>query len=90
MIFRLILGLLLGYMVYRVVRKLREMFTIAGPTQQAPKMPQPDVLVQDPVCGTFIPRQEALKFTKDGQDYFFCSEGCLKRFRRGGVNLVKE
>jgi len=90
MIFRLLVGLVLGYVVYRVVRKLKEMFTIAGPTQQAPKMPQPDVLVQDPVCGTFIPRQEALKFTKDGQDYFFCSEGCLKRFRRGGVKLVKE
>ena len=90
MIFRLILGLLLGYVVYRVVRKIREMFTIAGPTQQAPKMPESDVLVQDPVCGTFIPRQEALKLTKDGQDYFFCSEGCLKRFRRGGVKLVKE
>ena len=90
MIFRLLLGLALGYVVYRVVRKLREMFTFAGPTQKAPKMPQPDVLVQDPVCGTFIPRQEALKFTKDGQDYFFCSEGCLKRFRRGGVKLVKE
>jgi len=90
MILRLLLGLALGYVVYRVVRKLREMFTIPGPTQQAPKMPQPDILVQDPVCGTFIPRQEALKFTKDGQDYFFCSEGCLKRFRRGGVKLVKE
>jgi uncharacterized protein len=90
MILRLIFGLLLGYVVYRVVRKLKEMFTLSGPTQQAPKMPQPDVLVQDPICGTFIPRQEALKFTKDGQDYFFCSEGCLKRFRRGDVNLVKE
>jgi uncharacterized protein len=90
MILRLIFGLLLGYVVYRVVRKLKEMFTLSGPTQQSPKMPQPDVLVQDPICGTFIPRQEALKFTKDGQDYFFCSEGCLKRFRRGDVNLVKE
>jgi uncharacterized protein len=91
MIWRLILGLALGYVAYRVVRKLKEMFTVTGPTQQAPKVPQPDVLVQDPVCGTFIPRQEALKLTKDGQDYFFCSEGCLKRFQRGGgVKFVKE
>ncbi len=91
MIWRLILGVALGYVVYRVVRRLKEMFTLSGPTQHGPQMPQPDVLVQDPVCGTFIPRQEALKFTKDGQDYFFCSEGCLKRFQRGGgVKLVKE
>jgi uncharacterized protein len=84
MFFRLILGLALGYMAYRVYRRLKEMFTLAGQTRQAPKVPEPDVLVQDPVCQTFIPRQEALKITKNGQDYFFCSEGCLKRFQRGG------
>ena len=28
--------------------------------------------------------REALKAVKDGQDYFFCSEGCLKRFLRHG------
>jgi uncharacterized protein len=84
MFFRLILGLALGYMAYRVYRRLKEMFTLTGQTRQAPKVPEPDVLVQDPVCQTFIPRQEALKITKNGQDYFFCSEGCLKRFQRGG------
>jgi YHS domain-containing protein len=90
MLWRLILGLALGYMVYRVVRKLREMFTLTGRTQQSPKVPEPDVLVQDPICGTFIPRQEALKLTKDGQEHFFCSEGCLKRFQRGGsVDTIK-
>lgn len=84
MLIRLILGLLLGYVAYRLVRRLKEMFTLTGQNRQAPKMPEPDVLVQDPVCQTFIPRQEALKLTKDGQEFFFCSEGCLKRFQRGG------
>jgi|UniRef100_A0A7C3ZCS3 YHS domain-containing protein len=84
MLFRLILGLILGYVAYRVVRRIKEAFNLSGQSPQAPKVPQPDVLVQDPVCQTFIPRQEALKFTKDGQDYFFCSEGCLKRFQRAG------
>jgi YHS domain-containing protein len=90
MLFRLILGLVLGYMAYRVIRRLKEMFTLTGQTQQAPKVPEPDVLVKDPVCQTFIPRQEALKFTKDGQEYFFCSEGCLKRFQRGGGDKVEK
>jgi Cu+-exporting ATPase len=48
------------------------------------KGPEPDVLVQDPVCQTYIPRKEALKTEKDGKAYYFCSEGCLKRFRRSG------
>jgi uncharacterized protein len=90
MFFRLILGLALGYMAYRVFRRLKEMFTLTGQTRQAPKVPEPDVLVQDPVCQTFIPRQEALKLTKNGQDYFFCSEGCLKRFQRGGGDKVEK
>lgn len=84
MFFRLILGLVLGYVIYRVVRRLLGMFTLTGQAPQPPKVPQPDILVQDPVCKTFIPRQEALKLTKDGQEHFFCSEGCLKRFQRGG------
>ncbi len=84
MLWRLIVGLALGYVIYRVVRRLKTLFTLTGPMSRGPQMPQPDVLVQDPVCKTFIPRQDALKLTRDGQDYFFCSEGCLKRFQREG------
>ncbi len=90
MLFRLILGLALGYMAYRVLRRLKEMFTLTGQSQHAPKVPEPDVLVKDPVCQTFIPRQEALKLTKGGQEYFFCSEGCLKRFQRGGGDKAEK
>jgi YHS domain-containing protein len=91
MLFRLILGLALGYLAYRVIRRIKEAFNLGlGQTPQAPKVPEPDVLVQDPVCRTFIPRQEALKLTKDGQEYFFCSEGCLKRFQRGGGKTIQQ
>jgi YHS domain-containing protein len=82
---RLIGGLILGYLIYLVVRKVAYSL---GLWPEAPrpvgKDREPDVLVQDPVCQTFIPRKEALKAEKDGKVYFFCSEGCLKRFRRGG------
>lgn len=78
----LIFGLILGYLLYRVIRKLNEMFGLPGGASRGSPSPQTDVLVQDPVCKTFIPRQDALRLTKDGQEYFFCSEGCLKRFQR--------
>ena len=84
---RLIGGLILGYLIYLVVKKVAQSL---GLWPQAPrplsKDREPDVLVQDPVCQTFIPRKEALKAEKDGKVYFFCSEGCLKRFMRGGSN----
>ena len=64
-------------------------FTVSlGLWPQAPKPleknREADVLVQDPVCKTFIPRREALKAERDGTTYFFCSEGCLKRFLSSG------
>lgn len=79
--FRLLLGLGLGYLGYVIIKQVARSL---GLWPQAPKPldeeGEPDVLVQDPVCKTFIPRREALRSEKDGATYFFCSEGCLKRF----------
>jgi YHS domain-containing protein len=84
---RLLGGLILGYLIYLVVKKVAQSLGLWPQAPRAvPKRQEPDVLVQDPVCQTFIPRKEALKAEKDGKAYFFCSEGCLKRFLRGGKN----
>jgi YHS domain-containing protein len=83
---RLLFGLGLGYLGYWAIKKVAGSL---GLWPQAPKPledREPDVLVQDPVCKTFIPRRDALKTQKDGKDYFFCSEGCLKRFLSGSRN----
>jgi YHS domain-containing protein len=83
---RLLLGLLLGYLGYLIIRKVAQALGLwpQAPLPGSRRDQEPDVLVQDPVCRTFIPRKEALKAEKDGKVYFFCSEGCLKRFLRGG------
>lgn len=79
--FKFLLYLGLGYMVYLIIKPLARSL---GLWPQAPrpvtKDQGPDLLVQDPVCKTFIPRREALRAEKGGTTYFFCSEGCLKRF----------
>jgi YHS domain-containing protein len=84
-LWRLLLGLLLGYVAYLLAKKGLAAMKQGKVSPQAPQSNEPEVLVQDLVCGTFIPRANALKAQKDGQDYFFCSEGCLKRFRRSGT-----
>jgi uncharacterized protein len=76
--------MVIGYLVFRAYRKIKEAMSLERQTPPSPKIEEPDTLLQDPVCGTFIPRKEALKMVKDGKEYFFCSEGCLKRFRRSG------
>ncbi|MFH1596013.1 MAG: YHS domain-containing protein [Pseudomonadota bacterium] len=80
---RLLAGLIIGYLVYWVVKKVAKSLGLWPQAPSSGELRQPDVLVQDPVCRTFIPRKEALKVEKDGKVYFFCSEGCLKRFQRG-------
>ncbi len=47
---------------------------------QAP--PITDELVQDPVCGTYCPKREALKYRKGGTTYYFCSEECRRKFKK--------
>jgi uncharacterized protein len=83
LIWRLLLGVALGYLAYQVIRKVGGSLGLGGRGGRPRADREVDMLVQDPVCGTFIPRKEALKIHKNGKDYFFCSEGCLKRFQRG-------
>ncbi len=83
---RILAGLVIGYLGYLTIKKLGQSLGLGGKEPSRPvEKKEPDVLVQDPVCQTFIPRREALKTHKDGKDYFFCSEGCLKRFLHGGA-----
>ena len=78
---RLLLVLGLGYLGYVIIKQVARSLGLWPQTPRPlEKNQEPDVLVQDPVCKTFIPRREALRAEKGGTTYFFCSEGCLKRF----------
>jgi len=85
--FKFLLYLGLGYMAYLILKPLARSL---GLWPRAPRPvaqdQEPDLLVQDPVCKTFIPRREALRVEKGGTTYFFCSEGCLKRFQSSDKN----
>ena len=85
--FKILLYFGIGYLAYAIIKQVARSL---GLWPQAPrpleKDQEPDVLVQDPVCKTFIPRREALRTEKGGTTYFFCSEGCLKRFLSSDKN----
>ena len=38
----------------------------------------------DPVCGMFVPDTSRLKYTDEGNTYYFCSRDCLERFSNPG------
>jgi uncharacterized protein len=55
-----------------------------GPSQQPPIT---DELVQDPVCGVYCPKRDALSFNWQGKTYYFCSDKCRQAFREQKNNL---
>jgi uncharacterized protein len=78
---RLLIYAFMIYLGFKVIQKIVAPFFF----REIPgSRPQPEVeadeLVQDPVCKVFVPRRNALKAHKNGEDFFFCSEGCRKKF----------
>ncbi len=42
-----------------------------------------DIMVQDPACHTYVPRQQAIHLRIDEQDFYFCSTSCRDKFLSG-------
>lgn len=38
-------------------------------------------MVLDPVCQTYLPKERAIHESLGKEDYYFCSQECLKQFR---------
>lgn len=49
---------------------------------------QRDNLVTDPVCGMRISKAHAYKYSHENQNYYFCAEQCLERFRQAPSRFV--
>jgi uncharacterized protein len=75
---RLILLILLFFVLYYVLRSLiRDMLS---PKKARDRNAEPEELVQDPYCQTYIPKRSALKKRIGGKDYYFCNRECLKKY----------
>lgn len=82
---RLLLLAVLGWIAWRLLRSLiREKITneLRRQRQDSRKKEAEveDVLEEDPVCRTLIPRHQAVRLRHDGRTYYFCSETCCDIF----------
>ncbi len=41
---------------------------------------EPEELVQDPYCQTYVPKGSAVKKRIAGKDYYFCNPECLRKY----------
>src|SRR3989442_3633020 len=47
-------------------------------------------MAKDPVCGMYVEEKpDAIRYTKDGREYFFCSTQCLNEFTQPEKELKK-
>ena len=82
---RLLLLFLLAYLFFRIVKGV---FSLLGGSQELRKGRDEekviDEMVQDPACKTYIPRREAIRKVVQGQEYYFCSKECARKFEAKG------
>ena len=77
MILKIVLGIIVLYLFYRLVRTWKR---VSG----APKADLPatgEDLVEDPLCHTYVPVTHARRVEIDGKTVYFCSEKCLERYK---------
>lgn len=79
---RIIILAILAYILYRLLFKGRPSpFQKKGRPASAPP-PVRDVLVEDPVCHTYVPQSQALALYEGTKVLHFCSEKCRAEFIR--------
>jgi len=80
---RLLLFALVAYVAFLFVRIFFNLKRALRPGQdRAPRRVRGE-MVKDEVCGTYIPRDEAVIEVRGGVEHYFCSEECRRKLRAG-------
>jgi len=66
---------LLSYFVMRLLLKC-----LVGKKLTTGSEKEPEELVQDPFCQTYVSKRIAVRKKIAGKDYYFCDERCLKNY----------
>ncbi len=74
----------LVYWGIRFLRRLLEPPSPRDPERKARTSAGAD-LVQDPMCGMYVPRDTALAARARGETHYFCSERCRDAYASGGT-----
>lgn len=78
---RILIIAFLMYLLYRLVRGITRLKGPREPAVQDRKGEVIDEMVQDPNCGTYIPRSDAVRRRLRGQDLYFCSDTCADEYK---------
>ena len=81
MIFRLIYYAILAYVIYIAVRFFQNIGRALRPSPPPRSQPRlSGTMVKDEACNIYVPKEEAFREVIEGEEYFFCSKDCRKKF----------
>ena len=75
------LFLVFYYVIKSFLRGLKSRKVLKTGSKHDGKTPVTDILVQDPVCGVYCAKRDALSLNWQGKTYYFCSDKCRNKFR---------
>ncbi len=79
----IVLGVLLVIVYFMVKSALQGLFGKGRDvTRSVGTSGRPSEMVQDPVCGMFIPKEGSYFLEQGGQRVFFCSETCRASYQK--------
>jgi YHS domain-containing protein len=76
MIIKFIIGIIIIYLLYKVVRGWK---AVTGPSNKNLPAAGED-LVEDPLCHTYVPLSHACQVSIEGKTFYFCSQNCLDKY----------
>lgn len=77
---KLLMLALVGFIIYSMVSGL--FLRIGRPRRPENRSNRGETMVEDPQCGTYLPQSDAIKAHIHGQEHYFCSQKCLKDYKK--------
>lgn len=77
--FELLILIVLFYLVFRLLGTKKRDYRQERPDLDPVKH---DILIEDPVCRTYVPKSQALSLDLGEKIYYFCSKKCRDAFCR--------
>jgi len=78
---RLVIIVVLLVVTYYLGKQVYQLLLGSGKSTDKPRAISAGVeLTQDPICLTYVSKEEAISTERDGETHYFCSENCATEF----------
>lgn len=77
---RLLLGIITFYLIYTAFQIIKKAL-LKPPVPPAEKTTRGEEMIQDPQCGTYVPRNDAVAALFKGTTHYFCSTDCRDKYQ---------